>query len=106
MKTQGLNLPDNCTLKFHANGITVHASLNIPKELLKYISKGRVYKSEHHLVYFLEKEIPLKYCSSKNIREVYLFLINKAMQNLRERKKEMLTNQILRLKEKELKVNF
>ena len=30
MKTSGLDIPDNCTLIFHANGIKVRVSLNIP----------------------------------------------------------------------------
>ena len=106
MKISGLSLPDNCSLNFHANGIKVRVSLNIEPELLKYVPKGKSAKGDKHLVYWCAKDIPLKYCSAKNIEDTYHNLLNRAMQNVREMKREMLKDQIQKLQNSQTKISF
>lgn len=106
MKISGLNLPDNCSLHFHANGIKVRVSLNIEPELLKFVPKGKSSKGKNFLVYWCAQDIPLKQCSVKNIEETYKWLLNKCMQNVRRMKQEMLEKQISQLQSKQIKLNF
>lgn len=106
MKTSGLDIPDNCTLIFHANGIKVRVSLNIPKELRKLIPKERLHKADEFFVYWIQKDIPLEFCSAKNIKEVYEHLLNIAMQNVRMRKQEFLQYQINKLQQKQTQLEF
>lgn len=106
MKTSGLDIPDNCTLIFHANGIKVRVSLNIPKELRKFIPKERLYKADEFFIYWIQKDIPLEFCSAKNIKDTYEYLLNVAMQNVRMRKQEYLQSQINNLAEKVIQLEF
>ena len=106
MKTSGLDIPDNCTLIFHANGIKVRVSLNIPKELRKFIPKERLHKADEFFVYWIQKDIPLEFCSAKNIKEVYEHLLNTAMQNVRMRKQEFLQHQINKLQQMQTQLEF
>lgn len=106
MKTSGLDIPDNCTLIFHANGIKVRVSLNIPKELRKFIPKERLHKADEFFIYWIQKDIPLEFCSAKNIKDTYEYLLNVAMQNVRMRKQEFLQSQINNLADKITQLEF
>lgn len=106
MKTSGLDLPDNCTLIFHANGIKVRVSLNIPRELRKFIPKERLHKADEFFVYWIQKDIPLEFCSVKNIKDTYEHLLNITMQNIRMRKQEFLQHQINKLQQIQPQLEF
>lgn len=107
MKINGiLPLPDNCSLEWTANFIKVRVSLNIEKELIKFIPKNKLCKGKKFWVYWVAKEIPLVHCTPKNIEETYFNLQRKAMINLRNYKKRMLDNQINNLKFKQTKLKF
>lgn len=107
MKISGLDqLPDNCSLHFHANGIKVRVSLNIERELLPYIPKGKVDRGDKFYVYWCSKEIPLAFCTPKNIRETYEYLLNNTMRNVREFKKQHLDSQIKKLESAQKEINF
>jgi len=107
MKISGLpELPDNCSLKFHANGVRVRVSLNIEKELIPLVPKGKLQRGSKFFVYWCAEEIPLIYSTPKNINMVYENLLNRAMRNVRQMKKEMLDSQIRVLKAKQIKIKF
>jgi len=106
MKTLGLDLPDNCTLKFNANGIEVRASLNVPKDLFRFLFKGNVHKAPSYLVYSLKYQVNSENVSAKNIRKIYDYLLNNAMRNVREAKRKSLKSQIKNLKATQIKIDF
>jgi len=106
MKIHGISLPDNCTLSFHANGVKVGVSLNISKKLLGLMPRNNVWKGNKMFVYVLSKEIPLKYSTPKNMKAAYEHLLNKAMQNIRLKKLELIDDEITQLEQCQQKLNF
>lgn len=105
MKVIGLDLPENCTITFGVNSIKVGVTLNIPRELLPFMPREKVWKKKQ-LIYWVSQEIPLEHCSAKNISDLYYHLLNKAMRNVREKKQLMLSSQIMNLKLQQQKLDF
>ena len=106
MKVTGLDLPDNCSLKFHANGIEVRVSINISRELAKFCPPEKVTRGDKYLVYWVKQDISLPFCSAKNLEMTYNKLLNTAMQNVRMRKREMLESQIVNLQDRYRQINI
>lgn len=108
MKTSGLILPENCNLHFHANGIIVRVSLNIPRNLVSKFDKQRIFKGNDMFVYSIEKELEWEYCSPKNITQVYNLLVTRAMKNIRGKKIQKIKEEVTNLKkvEKQLKLEL
>ena len=93
-----LELPDNVTLNFDANGVSVVVSLNIPKELVPFMPKENMHKGKEFNVYSLKMYIPSANISKKNILEVHSILLLKLMSNIRKYKIEWLKHQVRNLK--------
>lgn len=106
MKTLGLDIPDNCTLIFHANGIKVRISLNIPKELRNFIPIDKTHKATEFYIYWVQFDLESKYCNDKNIRSIYNKLLNAAMRDVRVAKQKFLQHQINKLQQTQTQLEF
>jgi hypothetical protein len=81
-----LDLPDNVTLDFNANGVEVFVSLNIPTYLKVYISPNNLYKAKQFYIYKLGFQLESKYITKKNILEVHQMLLVRLMTHIRDYK--------------------
>lgn len=95
-----IDLNDNCNLKFNGNGVEIQVSLNIPKPLVKYVSKNNLYKGNKFYVYSIKQQLLSKDITLKNIHEVSDILLNKAMINVRKYKMQYLKDNINLLEKK------
>ncbi len=100
MKANFKNIPDNCTLDFSPENITLRVSLNIENELRPFIAACNTYKGEQMYVYSLYTIINYRELTHKRIQFEYDRLLNKCMTNVREAKVRQLEDQILKLKSK------
>lgn len=89
-----IDLPENCELKFNGNGVEVRVSLNVPKPLVKYVSKNNLHKGNKFYVYSLKKQIFSKDITLNNIINTYNLLLNRAMINMRNYKVQQLNDNI------------
>lgn len=89
-----IDLPENCELKFNGNGVEVRVSLNVPKPLVKYVSKNNLHKGNKFYVYSLKKQIFSKDITMNNIIDTYNILLNRAMINMRNYKVQQLNDNI------------
>jgi len=106
MKISGINFPDNCSLHFHANGIKMRVSINIEKDLIPFVPNGKLQKGDKFFVYWCATEVPLKYCTPKNLSETYNYLLNRVMINVRRMKQEKLHAEINKLENIQTKLDF
>ena len=89
-----IDLPENCELKFNGNGVEIRVSLNVPKPLVKYVSKNNLHKGNKFYVYSLKKQIFSKDITMNNIIYTYNLLLNRAMINMRNYKVKQLNDNI------------
>ena len=89
MKIVGLNLPDSATITFHANGIKVKVALNIPKEIVPFVSKNNLQTGKVN-TYFLEKNVPLNVCTARVLKETFYLLLERAKRNINDYKREVM----------------
>lgn len=107
MKINGIaDLPDNCSLNWNANNIKVRVSLNVERDLVRFIPKNKLHKGKKFWVYWVAKDIPLIKCTPKNIEETYYHLQRVVMINLRNFKKAKLNSQIKSLKSTQLVLDY
>jgi len=85
----------NCHIEFTANGCVVWVSLNISKEMSKYLYEGNIYQGKKMLVYALKKEITN--VNTKTIKATYDILITNCMINHRQAKIKVLENEVVHL---------
>jgi hypothetical protein len=105
MKTN-LDLPDNVTLKFDANGVFVRVVLNVPKELVPYISPNNRSQGTTFNTYQIHQHIPSIHISYKTIMEVYQVLLTRAMSNVRAYKAKYYEAESKRLNFVPLQLSF
>lgn len=88
MKIEGLSIPDNCTLKFNADGVIVRIDISIEKRIAKYASPNNV-SFGRTCKYHIEKQIPSAKISAKNINCLCRLLIDRAKKNIDSYKKDL-----------------
>jgi len=81
-----LEFPDNVTLNFDARGLVLRVSLNIPDNLVPYMSPNNVHKGNIHWVYAIETRIHKLAIDKKRLEEVKNELLLRAMANIRKAK--------------------
>jgi hypothetical protein len=106
MKVYGFDIPDNCSVSFHDQGIRVRVSLNVPEELQPFIPKESLAKGKEFCVFWVSQDIRWKECSKSLIEKSYHLLLNRVMQNVRVKKQELLERQIVKLKEVQKTLEF
>lgn len=104
MKTN-LELPDNVTLNFDANGAFVRVVLNIPKELVKYVSPNNLSKGGTFNIYQIQQHIPSSNISKNAIMELYRILLARAMSNVRGYKAKYYEDASIKFHNKALELN-
>lgn len=99
IKIKGQNkLFENTSLHFTPIGMFVRVSLNIPPELIKFLSPNNIEQGDKKWVYCLKKHIESKYVNNINFEKVQELLLNRCMISIREAKKKQLDKEIKQLK--------
>lgn len=100
-----LELPDNVSLNFDANGVFVRVVLNIPKELVKYVSPNNLSKGGTFNTYQIQQHILSSNISKNVIMEVYRVLLARAMANVRGYKSKYYEDASIKFHNRALELN-
>jgi len=95
IKVKNENWYENTYLDFTALGVYLCVSVNVPKDLVRFLAKENVHKGDKLYVYSLKKHIKSEYVNKINMRSVHDILLNRCKINVREAKKKLLDKQIL-----------
>ena len=95
IKIKGENWHLNTSLQFTAIGMIIRVSLNVPKELVRFLSPNNVNKGKINYVYALQKHIDSKHINKLNVDNTQKRLLTNCMINIRRAKKEFLEYEIL-----------
>ena len=95
---KGISFHENTSFNFNLAGMVLGVSLNIPPELVDYLSSNNVKKAEKMHVYYLEKQIPSEKIELTSVQKVHDYLLKNAMANIRDAKSAYLKREAERIR--------
>ncbi len=96
VKVKGENWHLNTSIQFTTVGMLIRVSLNVPKDLVRFLSPNNVIKGKNRYVYALRKHINSKDIHKSTVDRVHKMLLTNCMINIRRAKQELLGNEILK----------
>ncbi len=89
----------NTHLEFTKKGVKMTVTINIPRDLVKYMAKNKVHFKEKFYVYWCSKEISK--VNKFEINKTYNFLMKNLMINVRRAKIKMMEDEVKNIKDRE-----
>ena len=93
-KIKGENFHENTTFEFTGTGMIIYVSLNISRDISKYLSPNLIFRGEKMLTYRLKYHLESKYIHKGNIQKIHDYLLKNAMCNIREAKIKVLEGEV------------